>query len=150
MTEALDSVSGIKATSYDAYGKLKWKVNRRQSLSLSVFNSLDSYGYRYGADSDERMRWGNMISTLGHEFSPDGNLFLRSSLSYNSFTNYQAMRKTLGGEDNSLGMRSSLDELTLQSTACKTSGSGTSLQGGVKARLARFNPGPSRLASGVR
>lgn len=143
MTEALDSVSGIKATSYDAYGKLKWKVNRRQSLSLSVFNSLDSYGYRYGADSDERMRWGNLISTLGHEFSPDGNLFLRSSLSYNSFTNYQAMRKTLGGEDNSLGMRSSLDELTLQSTACKTSGSGTSLQGGVKARLARFNPGSS-------
>lgn len=143
MTEALDSVSGIKATSYDAYGKLKWKINRRQNLSFSVFNSLDSYGYRYGADSDERMRWGNLITTLGHEFSPDGNLFLRSSLSYNSFTNYQAMRKTMGGEDNSLGMRSSLDELTLLSTASKTSGSGISLQGGIKARLARFNPGSS-------
>lgn len=143
MTAALDSVSGIKATSYDAYGKLKWRVNRKQSLSFSVFNSLDSYGYKYGADSDERMRWGNLISTLGHEFSPDGIFFLRSSLSCNSFSNYQAMRKTLGGEDNSLGMRSSLDELTFQSTAGKTSGNGASLQGGVKARLARFNPGSS-------
>lgn len=143
MTEALDSVSGIKATSYDAYGKLKWKINRKQSLSFSVFNSLDSYGYRYGADSDERMRWGNLISTLGHEYSHDGNLFLRSSLSYNSFTNYQAMRKTLGGEDNSLGMRSSLEELTLQSTISNTSRTGTSLQGGIKARMARFAPGSS-------
>lgn len=143
MTEALDSVSGIKAAAYDAYGKLKWRINGKQSLSFSVFNSLDSYGYRYGIGSDERMRWSNTISTLGHEFSPDGSLYVRSSLSYNSFSNYQAMRKTLGEQDNSLGMRSSIDELTIQSTASGSTRRGTALQGGIKAKMASFNPGSS-------
>ncbi len=148
MTEALDSVSGIKATSYDAYGKLKWRMNRRQSLSFSVFNSLDSYGYLYGANSDERMRWGNLISAVGHDFTPNGSFSIHSNLSYNSFTNYQGMRKTLGGEDNDLAMRSALNELTLQSTAKKTTRNGFALQGGVKARLARFNPGSSSTFTG--
>lgn len=143
MTEALDSVSGIKAAAYDAYGKLKWRINSKQNLSLSVFNSLDSYGYRYGIGSDERMRWGSTISTFGHEFSPNGNLYVRSSLSYNSFSNYQAIRKTLGEKDNSLGMRSSIDELTIQSTTSGSTERGTALQGGIKAKMASFNPGSS-------
>lgn len=143
ISEALDSVSGIKAVSYDAFGKLKWEVNDRNNISFSAFNSADSYGYRYGAGSDERMRWGNLISTIAHEFIPSGNIALRSSLSYNSFTNYQAMRKTLGETDNNLGIRSSVNELTLQSTLARTGEGGAVSQCGIKARLGQFNPGSS-------
>lgn len=143
MSEALDSVSGIKAACYDAFGKLKWRVNDRNSVSFSAFNSLDSYGYRYGAGSDERMRWSNMISTIAHEYMAGAGLTLRNSISYNSFTNYQGMRKTLGVTDNNLGIRSTVDEVTLQSTLVRTGEGGAISQYGIKARMGRFNPGSS-------
>lgn len=147
LTSALDSVGGIRAVVYDAYGKLKWRVGPRQSVSLSVFSSLDSYGYSYGSGSDNRMRWSNLIVKLSHEAALGEAWSVSNGLSVNRFSNYQAMRETLGAKDNSLAVLSSLDEATAQSTA-----SGLwkrlAVQGGVKLRYARFSPGASSDYSG--
>ena len=53
----LDSLSRPRAVVYDAFAKAKWLVNDTNDLSVSVFNSVDGYSYRYGGDSDESMGW---------------------------------------------------------------------------------------------
>ncbi len=61
LSNSMDSIGNINATVYDLYGKIKWLISDRHNASLSVFNSLDSYGYRYGVTSDDKMRWNNLI-----------------------------------------------------------------------------------------
>ena len=143
LTSALDSLSGIKAAIYDAYGKVKWDIDRKQSASLSLFSSLDSYGYRYGGDSDERIRWGNLIANARHTIELAQDRTLTSSISYNRFSSYQAMRKILGGATNDLAVMSSLNELTAQSMIKDVWFRKAAVQGGVKLRYARFAPGSS-------
>ena len=143
LTSALDSISGIKAAIFDAYGKVNWKIDSRQSASFSLFGSLDSYGYRYGGNSDERIRWGNLIAAAHHTIGLSSTRTVCSSLSYNRFTSYQAMSKILGGYTNDLAVMSSLNELTAQSQIKDNRSDNIALQGGVKLRYARFAPGTS-------
>ena len=102
LTSALDSTSGIKAVVFDFFGKLKLRISPAQDLSFSVFRSLDSYGYNYGRDSEDRIRWGNTIIDLKHDISLGKNWHIMNNISYDKFENYQGMRKTLGETENSL------------------------------------------------
>ena len=143
MTSALDDISDIRAAVGDAYGKLKWLITPRQSLSLSGFYSLDSYSYTYGSSSRDRMGWSNVVASLAHEMSFDSPWRLESGLSANRFANYQGMSKTLGDQDNDVALQSGLEEATLRSTAFWEGGSGWTFQGGLKGRYASFTPGSS-------
>ena len=143
MTSALDDISDIRAAVGDAYGKLKWLITPRQSLSLSGFYSLDSYSYTYGSSSRDRMGWSNVVASLAHEVSFDSPWRLESGLSANRFMNYQGMSKTLGDQDNDVALQSGLEEATLRSTAFWEGGSGWTFQGGLKGRYASFTPGSS-------
>ena len=143
MTRAMDDVSDIKAAVLDAYGKVKWLITPRQSLSLSGFYSLDSYGYTYGTTSKDKMGWSNVVASLAHEVSFDSPWRLESGLSANRFANYQGMSKALGDQDNDVALQSGLEEATLRSTAFWEGGSGWTFQGGLKGRYASFTPGSS-------
>ena len=143
MTRALDDISDIRAAVGDAYGKLKWLITPRQSLSLSGFYSLDSYSYTYGSSSRDRMGWSNVVASLAHEVSFDSPWRLESGLSANRFMNYQGMDKTLAGQDNALNLQSGLKELSARSTAIWKGGSGWTVQAGLKGRLASFTTGSS-------
>ena len=143
MTSALDNISDMRAAVGDAYGKLKWLITPRQSLSLSGFYSLDSYSYTYGSSSRDRMGWSNVVASLAHEVSFDSPWRLESGLSANRFANYQGMSKTLGDQDNDVALQSGLEEATLRSTAFWEGGSGWTFQGGLKGRYASFTPGSS-------
>jgi hypothetical protein len=147
LSNAMDSISAIKAAVYDVFGKIKWNINQRNNASLSVFNSLDSYGYRYGETSDDRMRWSNLIVNLSHNFSINQRSGLQSSVSYNHFSSRQGMRKVLGETDNNLAMQNPIREWILQSTYSNTVREGISLQGGIKARNGKFAPGTSCVYS---
>ena len=83
MTSALDDISDIRAAVGDAYGKLKWLITPRQSLSLSGFYSLDSYGYTYGTTSKDKMGWSNAVVSLAHDVSFDTPWRVESGLSAN-------------------------------------------------------------------
>lgn len=147
LTAAMDSVSGIKAVVYDAFGKIKWNLSPRQSVSLSAFTSLDSYGFNYGGSSEDRMRWGNTIASLSHEIAVADRWAVESGLSYNKFTNYQGIRKTFGSTDNSLALSGFLEEKTLRSTVLWSGPEGWSFQASLKACLAGFLPGASSAFS---
>lgn len=144
MTSAMDSITGIKAAVGDAYGKIKWLITPRQSLSLSGLTSVDSYGYSYGSSSEDRMGWFNGTVSLTHDLSFGTDWSISSGLSANRFANYQGMRKTLGGKENSVALWSGLEELSAKSDALWES-NGWRIQSGLKARLATFNPGASSV-----
>lgn len=148
LSNAMDSVSNIKAAVYDAFGKLKWRISKRHSASLSVFNSLDSYGYRYGATSEDRMRWSNLIINGTYDFEVNARSRVHSSVSYNLFSSYQGMLKILDENTNNLAMRSPLREWTVQSTYSNTVANGIGLQGGLRARRGKFAPGTSTAYTG--
>jgi hypothetical protein len=143
MTRAMDQVSDIRALVGDAFGKLKWLITPRQSLSLSGFYSLDSYGYTYGSTSRDKMGWSNAVVSLAHDVSFDTPWRVESGLSANWFMNYQAMDKTLGGQSNAIDLQSGLKELSARSTAFWEGGSGWTVQTGLKGRLASFTTGGS-------
>lgn len=148
LSNVMDSVSNIKAAVYDAFGKLKWSLGKRQSASLSVFNSLDSYGYRHGVTSEDRMRWSNLIINGSHDFEINARSRLHSSVSYNLFSSYQGMLKILGENTNNVAMLNPLREWTMQSTYSNTVADGIDFQGGLKARRGKFAPGTSTAYTG--
>lgn len=148
LSNAMDSVSNIKAAVYDAFGKLKWSIGKRQSATLSVFNSLDSYGYRHGVTSEDRMRWSNLVINGSHDFEINARSRVHSSVSYNLFSSYQGMLKILNENTNNLAMRNPLKEWTVQSTYSNTVADGIDLRGGLKARRGKFAPGTSTAYTG--
>lgn len=133
-----------KAAVYDVYAKLVYKLNGAKRLSLSVFNSLDSYKYKLNDNSHDSMSWGNLIASLRY----DAPLWKRSSLSagisYNHFSSSQGMVKRLDLTDNDLLIRSSIDEGILQMAVQSPAGK-FRFRYGAKLRYARFNPGSARV-----
>lgn len=148
LSQAMDSISNIKAAVYDVFGKFKWRVNKSHHVTLSVFNSLDSYGYNFGTTSEDRMRWGNLILNGSHDFAINSHSRLHSSISYNSFSSYQGMRKILAENANNVAMQNLLSEWTAQSTYSNTVRNGIDLQAGLKARKGKFAPGSSTSYTG--
>ena len=142
------SISDASALVYDVYAKAAWKAAPSHNLSLSVFHSLDTYRYLYGSDSDEHMRWDNLVVNLRHEARTSGPWTIRNGLSYNRFTSRQGLIKTLGDTRNDLAICSGINEVTLQSLALRSFSTRVALQAGLKTRFARFNPGSSSRITG--
>lgn len=147
MTEAMDSITGIKAIVYDFYGKLKWKINDKQNLSFSVFNSLDSYCYNQGHVSNDNMGWGNLVASLSYNITPGVRWKITNALDFNHFQNHQIMEKTLGEQENKIHLHSGLSETSIRSLALWTGGKGWNIQSGFKMRMASFNSGVANISS---
>ena len=130
---------------YDLYAKLKYRTSPHGDLSLSVFHSMDSYDFLMPDESRDKMAWTNLIAILNYEARWNGKNTLVTSVSFNQFTSHQGMIKTLGETRNDLLIRSSIDELTLQSCGISQIRQNTRLQYGLKGRYARFNPGSARM-----
>ena len=139
MTSAMDSVSNIKAQVWDAFAKVKWKITKRQSLALSGFASGDDYAYNYGKNSEDRMGWNNDVATMAHKILIGTEWRVETALAYNRFHNSQRMRKTMGNNENRVGLESGIRELTARSSAFWAGQGGWSLQAGLKARRAFFD-----------
>lgn len=144
---ALDSLSKTRAVVYDAFAKVSWTVDPDQDLSLSVFRSRDSYSYRYGNYSDERMGWNNLIINLRRTLKRNGDWSVKEGIAYNRFAGSQGLVREMGGVTNNLAIVSSLNELTADYSASR-SGSKGKVSLGAKERLARFNPGSSSTYKG--
>lgn len=143
-----DVLQDFGATVGDAFGKVTWKADPRNDLSLSLFGSLDRYGFVLGENSTDGMGWSNALANLSWDtrsiLAFDK---LHTALSYNHHAGYQEQETVLDGSYNRYQLRSTLQEVTLLSTATKSWGRWTS-QFGVKVRGARFNPGSSRRFDG--
>ena len=143
-----DVLQDFNASVGDAFGKVSWKVNPRSDLSLSLFGSLDRYGFVLGGNTTDGMGWGNVLANAQWELRDIWKLDqLHTALSYNHHAGTQEQETVLDGSYNRFQLRSTLSEVTLLSTATKAWGRWNS-QFGVKVRGARFNPGSSRRFDG--
>lgn len=147
LSSALDSIGRPKALVYDAFAKLKWKINDLHSFSFSAFNSVDAYGYDYGVNSEEHIQWSNLVGNLWYDGTMDDFWKIHAGLSYNHFSNVQGMVKTIGRTDSDLAIRSSIDEVILHGMANYDAGI-FRFQGGIKGRYSRFNPATSQRITG--
>lgn len=141
MTAAMDGVSNIKASVYDAFGKIKWKISDKQNLAISTFASRDSYGYEYAGASRDKIGWWNNLVSINHDQSLGDRWRVENSLSLSHFHNSQGMSKLIGEKDNELLLQSGLEELSLRSTALWSGKRGWDFQSGVKARTVYFKSG---------
>ena len=144
----LDSLKNVGALVYDAFAKVKYLVNPSNELSLSVFNSMDGYRYRYCGYSDESMSWNNLILNLLHAASMGNDWTVKNRIAYNDFVSRQGIVRDMSGTENNLAILSSLKELSASSTFNKTISGKTSVRTGFNSKMAWFNPGTSSTFSG--
>ncbi len=136
----MDSISAIKTNVYDAFGKISWRLSKKQQLSLTGFTSLDSYGYQNGLLSKEEFNWSNLIVSLNHTLKLSDLFRLENGLSLNSFQNYQSMTEILGTDTTALAIKNNLKEKSLKTTILFDSFKGWNFQGGLKLRFSEFSP----------
>lgn len=143
-----DVLQDFGATVGDAFAKVTWQVDTRNELSLSVFGSLDQYRFVLDGNSTDGMGWNNLLANLQWDLREAGGLDrMHTAVSYNQHAGTQEQETVLDGSYNRFQLRSTLQEVTLLSTALKAWGRWSS-QFGVKVRGARFNPGSSRRFDG--
>ena len=104
------SIDDAKAAIYDAYAKLKYRIDSGKSLSLTAFHSLDNYNFIMDSGSEDNMAWSNFLAILQYDspWRKRGNLSLTAS--FNHYDNAQGMLKLLDETSNNLQIRSLLDE----------------------------------------
>ena len=140
-----DIFEDLDATSLDGFGKLKWQVNSRNSIALSVFASRDRYGYGFRETQMDRMGWQNLIANLQWDNSLSKKISIKTNLSCNNNGSSQSLEKYLDGDYNRLEITGKIGEWALSSTATASISDRWSAEFGLKFRFAGFNPGASRV-----
>ena len=132
----------------DASGKLSWRPNPRNEVSLLLFGSLDRYRFVLNQDAADGLGWSNAVANLSWDTRSVPWLdALHTAVSFNDHQGFQEQESALSGSYNRYRLQNTLDELTLQSTASRAAGA-WSLRFGVKARGARFLPGSASEFAG--
>lgn len=144
----LDSLSRTQAIVYDAFAKANWRINSDNSLSLSIFQSLDRYSYRYGGYSDEGMGWDNLIVNARHEGRLGNNWSVEDGFAYNRFTGRQGIVRAMHGTQNSLAILSSVNEWTADVVFARALPRKGDVRLGARTRFTLFNPGTSSTFKG--
>ena len=139
------SIDDAKAAIYDAYAKLKYRIDSGKSLSLTAFHSLDNYNFIMDSGSEDNMAWSNFLAILQYDspWRKRGNLSLTAS--FNHYDNAQGMMKLLDETSNNLQIRSLLDEAMFHAMVNTSAGRNWKFRYGLKWRSARFNPGTARV-----
>lgn len=134
-----------KASVYDAYGKLSWRISDSKNLSWSVFNTFDGYRYDMKDGSEDSMSWSNLVTILRYRQSFGRRSTMETTAAYNHFSNSQGMFKQMGQVGNNLLLRSTLDEVSVHAMAVSKLHRIVSTQYGLKTRYAVFNPGSANI-----
>lgn len=138
-------IRNAKALIYDAYAKLKYRIDDDKSLSLSAFRSQDRYDFNMHSGSDDSMNWENMIAILQYDSHWRKRGSFMASASFNHYSNSQGMLKQMDSTSNNLMIQNRLNEATLQARVNTTAGKNWVFQYGFKLRTAQFSPGSARI-----
>lgn len=142
-------VNDFGTTVGDVFGKVTWRKDADNSLSLSVLGSMDYYRFALNEQSSDIMSWSNLLVNASWNRQDIGGLdALETTVSYNRHIGSQAQETTLGGRYCLSQLRNSLNEWMLASTAYKKIGDRSALTFGIKARGAHFSPGASHYYEG--
>ena len=133
----------FSATSFDGYGKLKYLINDRHSISLSFFDTYDRYSISRSTDAKDHFGWGNYFANMQYDGSIGRNLQITGNLTFNNNASHQSMERVLSDVDNCLEIQNKLKEWTFSSTVCQPDRRGFRWQSGLKVRIGTLNPGSS-------
>lgn len=132
----------------DVSGKLSWRPNFQNMVSLLLFGSLDKYRFVLNQDATDGIGWSNAVANLSWDCHSIPWLdALHTAVSFNDHQGNQEQESVLVGSYNRYQLQNALDELTLQSTAARQVGN-WSFRFGVKARGAWFLPGSASEFAG--
>ena len=142
LPDLVNGLDNFSASVGDAYAKLHWDLNYRNTLEVSFLGSRDRYGFDTPDASHEVMGWHNMVGMV--RYRRDGE---RARMELTAFANRygssQEQDKMYRETENHLSLRSSLVEYTLAGSLKHRVGmSGhLTLSEGVNGRYAQFAPG---------
>lgn len=130
----------------DAYGKLTWRKDVDNDLSLSFFGSQDRYAFTMNETSSDVLGWSNLLANLSWNNRSISCLkTLHADMSFNHHVGSQRQKTLFEGALNDFLMRSVIDELTVSGSATIETGLRSNLQFGIKVRGALFNPAASSV-----
>ena len=126
----------------DAYAKLQYEFNARNTLTASFLGSLDRYGFDTPDESHEVMGWHNLVGMLKWRHAGE-KIRLELTGSVNSYGSEQEQDKYYRETKNHLSLRSSLMEYTLAGNVRHRplAQDRLTLSEGLDARYAQFAPG---------
>ena len=154
-------ISGLSTLVYDVYGKVNVRLDDRQTLDFTVFRSKDDYRFTQGGSTQDRMGWSNLIGRAQWTRSLGDRLSLKAIGYWSSRASLQAQEKSvvvdqsMGGiiapdqtVKNCFSVCDSLREVSVQTLVNWLASERWTISGGVKWRMAWFNPGASSSYSG--
>lgn len=135
--------SSLGAGVYDIYGKLSYKINKNNMLSLSVFHSHDRYRFNYINESKDNFGWDNLVFTAVWDYVINDKWSLGTNLSFNMFdaNQTQEREKISDTEITKIAISSSIKEYRIVTLAHYSINREMLLKFGLEARMTTFNPG---------
>lgn len=126
----------------DAYAKLHYRIDDRNSLTASFLGSQDHYGFDLSDNSHELMGWHNLLGLVKYRHEENRTL-LEVTTSANHYGSLQEQDKVYREVDNYLSLRSTLIEYGLLANMMHRLGKKDRIRlgEGINIRYARFSPG---------
>ncbi|MBQ2133252.1 MAG: TonB-dependent receptor plug domain-containing protein, partial [Bacteroidales bacterium] len=141
-----DSFNDVRASVYDLFGKVTYKVNGSHKVYGEVFYSMDNFGYgNANGTSYDRMEWSNFIGNVHWDWEISERNAFDVSVSYNSYGSNQNQEKIMEGVYNRLGVESKIDEAVAHAQYTSRWGKGWQLHLGARGTKSRFAPGSSKV-----
>ena len=136
----LGGLDNFSAKVGDAYAKLRWEPNGRNTLEASFLGSLDRYGFDMPDQSHEVMGWNNMVGLL--KWRREGERTgIEVTASANRYGSLQDQLKVYRETENHLSLHSDMEEYGLKAGFRHRLGVRFTLDEGFNMRYARFAPG---------
>ena len=135
----LGGLDYFNATVGDAYAKILYQVNDKNSVVASFLGSQDHYGFDSPDASHEVMGWHNLIGLLDYTRSGN-NTKIRVTASMNNYGSLQDQEKIYRETLNRLSLRSALTEYGFR-VDMRHRIAGFAIGEGINVRHAQFSPG---------
>lgn len=135
----------INTKAGDIFTKVTWKSGQRGVVFLSLFGSLDQYGYNPNESTSHSMGWSNLIANLSWNRISASGWEMEARLSHNGF---RAVQEQVQGDKPNItrmSLQSALTEEGLQATVSKQLNGQVNLESGVDGYISFFMPGVSKI-----
>ena len=138
----LGGLDNFSAKVGDAYAKLRWEPDGRNTLEASFLGSLDRYGFDMPDHSHEMMGWNNMVGLLKWRLEGE-KTDIEVTASANRYGSLQDQLKVYRETENHLSLHSDLEEYGLKAEFRHRLGMRErfTLDEGMNLRYALFAPG---------
>ena len=135
----------INTKAGDMFIKASWKIGDHDNVFLSLFGSIDQYGYNPDKSSSQSLGWSNVIANLAWERVTAFGWKMEVRLSHNGFRAVQNQQHVIKPKTTRMALQSSLTEEGLQAMVSKQVSPKLNIQSGADGFVSFFMPGVSKV-----